>query len=125
MWSVFENLTFLFWNGFLYNAIWLIVFLRRYNFNNIDNDNPAANQQPLLGQWGQLGQVADLFKVQKLSIQICKQNIRTQGKKDGFFMECGALDGEHLSNSLLFEIQFGWLVYYMNSRSSLCYDDLY
>merc|ERR1719458_2230220 len=64
----------------------------RYNFSKIDNDNPAANQKPLLGQWGQLGMVADLFK----------------GKKDGFFMECGALDGEHLSNSLLFEIQFGW-----------------
>jgi len=64
----------------------------RYNFSTIDNDNPAANQKPLLGQWGQLGMVADLFK----------------GKKDGFFMECGALDGEQLSNSLLFEIQFGW-----------------
>ena len=25
-------------------------------------------------------------------------------------MECGALDGEYLSNSLLFEIQLGWWV---------------
>ena len=54
-------MTFLFWDGFLN----LIVFLQRYNFSTIDNDNPAANQKPLLGQWGQLGMVADLFKVQK------------------------------------------------------------
>jgi hypothetical protein len=31
-----------------------------------------------------------------------------QGRKDGFFLECGALDGEKLSNSLLFEMQLGW-----------------
>ena len=53
------------------------------------------------------------------TIQICKKNIQTQGKKDGFFMECGALDGEQLSNSLLFEIQFGWLVSHISSYLNL------
>ena len=33
-----------------------------------------------------------------------------QGKQDGFFLECGALDGEYLSNTLLFELQLGWSV---------------
>ena len=33
-----------------------------------------------------------------------------QGKQNGFFLECGALDGEYLSNSLLFELQLGWSV---------------
>ena len=35
----------------------------RYNFSNINNENPTADLKPLLGQYGQLGQVADLFKV--------------------------------------------------------------
>lgn len=64
----------------------------RYNFTHINNANPLSNSKPLLGQYGQLGQVADLFK----------------GKQDGFFLECGALDGEYLSNTLLFELQMGW-----------------
>ena len=29
-------------------------------------------------------------------------------KRDGFFIECGALDGETRSNSLLFERFRGW-----------------
>lgn len=64
----------------------------RYNFSQIDNNNPLANRKPLLGQWGEQGRVAEMFK----------------GKRDGFFIECGALDGESISNTLLFEIQFGW-----------------
>jgi hypothetical protein len=28
--------------------------------------------------------------------------------KNGFFIECGAADGETLSNSLLFEMRLGW-----------------
>jgi len=63
-----------------------------YNFSHINNENPLVDSKPLLGQYGQLGLVADLFK----------------GKQNGFFLECGALDGEYLSNSLLFELQLGW-----------------
>ncbi|CAL4136854.1 unnamed protein product, partial [Meganyctiphanes norvegica] len=28
--------------------------------------------------------------------------------RNGFFVECGALDGEHLSNTLAFERKYGW-----------------
>ena len=35
----------------------------RYNFSKINNDNPLADSEPLLGQYGQLGRVAELFKV--------------------------------------------------------------
>ena len=80
---------------------------QRYNFSQIDNNNPLANRKPLLGQWGEQGRVAEMFKVMKNSHGICKT---FQGKRDGFFIECGALDGESISNTLLFEIQFGWLV---------------
>jgi hypothetical protein len=31
-----------------------------------------------------------------------------QGRKDGFFLEAGALDGQLFSNSLLFEMLLGW-----------------
>ena len=60
-----------------------------YNFTGIQDKAP---RRLLLGQYGQLGKVADLF----------------QGKRDGFFIESGALDGEKLSNSLLFELELGW-----------------
>jgi len=33
-----------------------------------------------------------------------KHNMR----KGGFFFEAGAFDGENLSNSLLFELKYGW-----------------
>ncbi len=29
-------------------------------------------------------------------------------QKNGFFIECGAFDGEQLSNTLLLEIRYGW-----------------
>ena len=49
----------------IHQMIWIIhpqnIF--RYNFSNINNENPTADLKPLLGQYGQLGQVADLFKV--------------------------------------------------------------
>ena len=83
------------------------ILKQRYNFSQIDNNNPLANRKPLLGQWGEQGRVAEMFKVMKNSHGICKT---FQGKRDGFFIECGALDGESISNTLLFEIQFGWLV---------------
>ena len=64
-----------------------------------------------MGQYGQLGKIVELFN----------------GKKNGFFIECGALDGENpnifepsiscnsfvfsgesLSNTLVFELRFQW-----------------
>ena len=65
-----------------------------------------------MGQYGQLGKIVELFN----------------GKKNGFFIECGALDGEKpnifepniscnnsfvfsgesLSNTLVFELRFQW-----------------
>lgn len=40
---------------------------------------------------------ADIFALNKLNF-----------KKNGYFIECGAGDGVHLSNSLLLEEEFGW-----------------
>ena len=60
-----------------------------YNFSGIQGLEP---RRLLLGQYGQLARVADLFK----------------GKKGGFFIESGALNGEKLSNTLLFELELGW-----------------
>ena len=44
---------------------------------------------------GQFNQVIDLLEI-----------LGTQ--KDGFFIEAGAFDGEHLSNSLYFEMRKKW-----------------
>ena len=44
------------------------------------------------GQYGQAVEVEKLFK----------------GKKNGFFIEAGAYDGENLSNTLLFEAKLNW-----------------
>ena len=60
-----------------------------YNFTGIQDREP---RRLLLGQYGQLAKVADLFK----------------GKRDGFFIESGALNGEKFSNTLLFELELGW-----------------
>ena len=47
-----------------------------YNFTNISGVGERQDGL-LMGQYGQLGKVVDLFN----------------GKKKGFFIECGALDG--------------------------------
>ena len=47
-----------------------------YNFTKISGDGEGQDGL-LMGQYGQLGKVVDLFN----------------GKKKGFFIECGALDG--------------------------------
>ena len=101
------------------NSIWVFLILgqlkmatvSRYNFSHINNENPLANSKPLLGQYGQLGRVANLFKVwSNVSFSHSLSSHFLQGKRDGFFLECGALDGEYLSNTLLFELQLGWSV---------------
>jgi hypothetical protein len=35
-------------------------------------------------------------------------------QRDGFFIECGALDGEWLSNTLYLEKELGWRVILIN-----------
>ena len=47
-----------------------------YNFTNITGTGEGQDHL-LMGQYGQLGRVVELFN----------------GKKNGFFIECGALDG--------------------------------
>ena len=44
------------------------------------------------GQWGQAEALEKLFK----------------GKKNGFFIEAGAYDGEHFANTLMFEMKHDW-----------------
>ena len=44
------------------------------------------------GQFGQAGTIEKLFR----------------GKKNGFFVEAGAFDGEAFSNTLLFELKHNW-----------------
>jgi len=41
------------------------------------------------------------------------------GRRDGFFVECGAADGESFSNSLFFELERNWtgLLIEANPRS--------
>ena len=61
-----------------------------YNFTKISGSGEGQDRQ-LMGQYGQLGKVVQLFN----------------GKKKGFFIECGALDGEFL------QLNFGLsLIYY-------------
>jgi len=61
-----------------------------YNF--VDINPVSVSREKLLGQWGQVEKVEALFK----------------GKQNGFFIEAGALDGERLSNTLLFELIHKW-----------------
>jgi len=35
-------------------------------------------------------------------------NERLKGRRNGFFVECGAYDGQSISNSLFFEMEKGW-----------------
>ena len=53
--------------------------------------------RPFLGQFGQPVRVEDILK---------KQKLWTNSK--GFFIEAGAGDGELLSNTLHFEMKYGW-----------------
>ena len=54
------------------------------------------------GQYGQPYGVEDILKKHKLWKKIKKR------KQPGFFIEAGASGGEHLSNSLYFEIKHNW-----------------
>ena len=61
-----------------------------------------ADSKRLGGQYGQPHVVEDLSKQFKLLKKIKKR------KQQGFFIEAGASCGEHLSNSLYFEIKHNW-----------------
>merc|ERR1711970_280298 len=50
------------------------------------------NSQNAKGQFGQVDQLLKLFN----------------NKENGFFIEAGAYDGEHISNTLYLETQLGW-----------------
>ena len=52
----------------------------------------ASHLNILEGQVGQAAEVAKLFK----------------GKKNGFFIEAGAFDGQIFSNTLLLEMNYNW-----------------
>ena len=52
----------------------------------------SADSYYLNGQFGQAQNISGLLK----------------NMKNGFFIECGAADGESLSNSLLFEMRHQW-----------------
>ncbi|ODM94532.1 hypothetical protein Ocin01_12152 [Orchesella cincta] len=56
-----------------------------YNLSNPDIDNPSMGQSRLVLH-------------------------ALNGLKNGFFVECGALDGELRSNTLLLEKRYGWKV---------------
>ena len=58
-----------------------------YNFTDLKKNN-----KNLGGQFGQAIEIAKLFN----------------GKKNGFFIEAGAYDGEVYSNTLLFEAKYNW-----------------
>ena len=52
-----------------------------------------------------INQVSILKNIQKILIRIFSSNT---DRKEHFFFEAGAFDGELLSNSLLFETKLGW-----------------
>jgi len=62
-----------------------------YNFSHISGTGEGPDQL-LMGQDHEMGRIVELFN----------------GKKNGFFIECGALDGERLSNTLAFELRHQW-----------------
>jgi len=67
--------------------------------------NLSRPPQPnsLKGQYGQPYGVEDILKEHKLWKKIKKRK-----KQPGFFIEAGACGGEHLSNSLYFEVKHNW-----------------
>ena len=66
--------------------------------------NPEMLKLPplLKGQYGQPYGVEDILKRHKFWKKIKKR------KQSGFFIEAGASGGEHLSNSLYFEVNHNW-----------------
>ena len=55
---------------------------------------------------GQFGQPMMIEKVLK-SNKFWKKNSKNK-KQQGFFIEAGACTGEHISNSLYFEVKYNW-----------------
>ena len=61
-------------------------------------DSPVTNAN-IRGQYGQPLSVEDVLKTHKLW---------GKKKKKGFFVEAGASSGEHISNSIYFELKHHW-----------------
>ena len=62
----------------------------------------APSPQNLRAQYGQPYMVEDILKKYKMWKKIKKR------KQPGFFIEAGACTGEHISNSLYFEVKHNW-----------------
>ena len=62
------------------------------NFPEKDLPYNFTKSPDIKGQWGQAEALEKLFK----------------GKKNGFFIEAGAYDGEHFANTLMFEMKHDW-----------------
>lgn len=62
---------------------------------NVGPEIPYGFTNPMPSQNGQIGQPAVVDNL-------------LQQKRDGFFIECGAYDGEIFSNTLFFEMQRNW-----------------
>jgi hypothetical protein len=61
------------------------------------------------GDWSQDGQSLFIDQVCLVSKAFCLTFLKLLGgKKDGFYVEIGADDGEHYSNSLFFEVFRHW-----------------
>ena len=61
-------------------------------FHNEGSTYNLSTNPKLDGQFGQADTIEKLFR----------------GKKNGFFVEAGAFDGEAFSNTLLFELKHNW-----------------
>ena len=65
---------------------------RYLSFHNNNSPYNLSTNPNLEGQYGQAKAVEKIFR----------------GKKNGFFIEAGAFDGENFSNTLLFELKHNW-----------------
>merc|ERR1719360_139028 len=65
------------------------------------NMTKPLTQKFLRGQYGQPLEIEEVLKERKFWKKISK-------KKSGFFIEAGACNGESISNTLYFEVKFGW-----------------
>ena len=93
-------------NGLNQNDPNLIQVLRddillKPKMGKLNLDRPPSPQN-LRAQYGQPYMVEDILKKYKIWNKIKKR------KQQGFFIEAGACTGEHISNSLYFEVKHNW-----------------